>query len=130
MAFVQLLTSSTLGIRVPPLGCHAIVLSCVRNASRAEQSCPAVPRTDIEVNDDGLVDDAALRRAIRCIRLRYYSPEEAEWALTVGHLDASWEGPAVTAADGVLHAVMEKDISVRCLTSAYSIAVLHATPFA
>ena len=72
-----------------------------------------MPRTDIEVNGDGLVDDADLRRAIRCIRLRYYSPEEAEWALGNGHLDAAWEGPTVSAEDGMLHAVMEKDISVR-----------------
>lgn len=38
--------------------------------------------------------DAALRAAVRCIRLRLYEPEEAAWALESGHLDAPWGGAA------------------------------------
>jgi hypothetical protein len=38
------------------------------------------------------LSDEALRDAIRCIRLRLYTPVEARWALSNGHLDAPWGG--------------------------------------
>ena len=58
--------------------------------------CDPVASTDLELNGKGVMDDDGIRKALRCIRLRLYSAEEAEWALSNQHLDMPWAGDPVT----------------------------------
>ena len=52
--------------------------------------------------------DAALSAALRCVRLRLYSPAEAALALRVGHLDAEWG----KAGGGAVAPLLAKDRKV------------------
>ena len=69
-----------------------------------------------------LTDDGA-RRAVRCIRLRLYSSEEAAWALQSGHLDAPWGGWRETVEGGsevelsLLSSVLQKDHTIAANTA-------------
>ena len=44
------------------------------------------------------LSDAALKEAVRCVRLRLYTPEEATWAISSGHLAADWGGASASAS--------------------------------
>lgn len=57
----------------------------------AKQGCGRVARTDLETDAHGKVGSAEVREALRCIRLRLYTPEEAVWAVRTGFIDAAWE---------------------------------------
>jgi len=105
----RLLTSFGFETGAPALSLAANDLEHRDEAWLERYGCSAVPRVDLEPNTDGTLDDNLLRAALRCIRLRLYTVKEAEWAESTGHLDAPWEGSAVTAADGMLFSVLTKD---------------------
>lgn len=61
--------------RVAPAASIAAKDLPTRDANWLESvSCPTVARTDLEVDEEGQLDDHGLRDAIRCIRLRLYLP--------------------------------------------------------
>ena len=89
----------------------------------AQHGCGRPPRTDLFLEEgSGALTDEALRAALRCIRLRLYDADEAEWALEAGHLDAPWGGaPGLEALrhspDGarvgpLLSAILQKDMRI------------------
>jgi hypothetical protein len=59
----------------------------------AQHGCTSLPRTDLRIEEPtGMLTSAALREAVRCIRVRLYEEEEAAWVARSGHLDADWGG--------------------------------------
>ena len=89
----------------------------------AQHSCDRPPRTDLYLDEtSGVLTDGALRAALRCIRLRLYSADEAEWALQADYLDAPWGGPPGLEAlrhspDGarvgqLLSSILQKDLRI------------------
>ena len=70
----------------------------------------------------GELSDAAVRSAVRCVRLQVYSPDEAEHALRTGHIDRVWaaaggSGGGTAAADGAMRAgLLRKDAMVAMRT--------------
>ena len=64
---------------------------CVGLCTKATHGCGPVTRTDLHVNAQGVVGSAEVREAVRCIRLRLYSLDEAAWAVTSGHINIPWE---------------------------------------
>ena len=45
--------------------------------------------------------------------MRIYTPEEAEYALTTGHIDGTWDGPLISKeSEPLLKAIVEKDVRV------------------
>lgn len=78
----------------------------------AENGCSGTARTDLYVNSKGKLTNAALRQALRCIRLRLYTPEEAQWSLDSGHIDGTWDGPVISDGQRLLKGCVEKDVRV------------------
>lgn len=78
--------------------------------------CKGSARTDLVMADgEETLGDDALQWAVRCIRLALYEPEEAEWALRHGHLEAGWGGAGTTMlpndaeAAQMLSSILQKD---------------------
>jgi hypothetical protein len=74
--------------------------------------------------DSARADEASLRAALLCVRLRMYSPAETAWALATGHLDRSWldvgrdraEAPARESSLGQVRAASRGEaLRTRCL---------------
>ena len=98
----------------------------------ARHGCLHPARTDLFLEEgSGELTQAGAREAVRCIRLRLYTREEAEWALNKGHLDAPWGGPLDAldvaalrnSADGwrvgnLLSSILQKDHRVTSNTAA------------
>ena len=87
---------------------------CEAGRLRTELWLQALDETELIRDGRTRLSDAALREAVRCMRLSLYEPEEAEWALRNGHLFAPWGGWAEqdmsNAADlDVFRAILMKD---------------------
>lgn len=85
--------------------------------------CVGPTRTDLRLDQTtGELSQAALRAAVRCIRLQLYEPDESAWALEVGHFDAPWGGvrgleaerhtPAGELVGKMLSAVLVNDLRI------------------
>ena len=78
----------------------------------ADNGCSGTTRTDLYVNAKGKLTNAALRQALRCIRLKLYTPEEAQWSIDSGHIDGTWDGPAIRDEQPLLKGCVLKDARV------------------
>ena len=93
----------------------------------ARHGCAGPPRTDLRLersvgSERSELTDAGLRAAVRCIRLRLYETEEAEWAIESGHLDAPWGGveslsklrhhPEAARLGALISSILQKDLLI------------------
>ena len=115
----RLLTSFGFSAGAPAASLAATDLPSRDPAWLARQGCPeTAPRTDLHLDSDGRLSESSMREALRCIRLRLYSPAEAALALRLGHLDAAWGGAAGGDDAANIAALLAKDARVVMNTGA------------
>ena len=88
----------------------------------AANGCAGAVRSDLVLDAENALVEPAARDAVRCIRLRLYDRDEAEWALEIGHLDAPWGGaeslsslqhsPDAARLGELLSSVLLKDLRI------------------
>lgn len=75
-----------------------------------QERCAGEVRTDLFLDSESReLTEEAMRDALRCIRLKVYSPAEATAALSTDHLTKSWEGPSADHQSGP---ILSKDAMI------------------